>query len=64
MKKHGRVIHRHHITYDPELVVKLFAGEHQCIGLMQRYSKRTVSKGFLRCLRRFIKENKDKAIKL
>ena len=64
VKKHNRVIQNHHITYTPELTVKIFKGEHRCITLMNRYSKRTVSKGFLRCLRRFIKENKDKAIKL
>ena len=64
MKKYNRVIHNHHVSYDPEIVVKCFAGEHQVLGLMNRYSKRTVSTGFLRCLRRFIKENKHKAVKL
>ena len=64
MKKHGRTINRHHISYDPEITVDIFAGEHELITKMERYSKRTVSTGFLRCLRRFIKENKHKAVKL
>jgi hypothetical protein len=64
VKKYGRVVNTHHISYEPEITVDIFAGEHQCITLMERYSKRTVSKGFLRCLRRFIKENKHKAVKL
>ena len=65
MKKYGRVVHNHHIRYeDPEIVVKIFAGEHRAISLMQMYSKKTVSEGFLRCLRRFIKEHKDRAVKL
>ena len=64
MKKYGRVIHNHHISYQPEVIVKCFAGEHRVISLMQIYGKKTVSKGFLRCLRRFIKEHKDKAVKL
>ena len=65
MRKYGRVVNRHHVRYeDPEIVVKCFAGEHQILGLMARYSKRTVSEKFLWCLRRFIKENKHKAVKL
>ncbi len=63
-KKFGRIVHSHHVSYDPEIIVKCFAGEHQVLGLMERYSKRTVSKGFLRCLRRFIKENRHKAVDL
>ena len=64
MKKFNRIVHGHHISYEPEVIVKCFAGEHQVLGLMERYGKRTVSTGFLRCLRRFIKENKHKAVKL
>jgi len=64
VKKYGRTINTHHISYDPEITVKIFSGEHELITKMYRYSTKTVSKGFLRCLRRFIKENKDKAVKL
>ena len=64
MKKYNRVVNRHHISYDPEITANIFSGEHQIMTLMERYSKRTVSTGFLRCLRRFIKENKHKAVKL
>ena len=64
VKKYNRVVNKHHINYDPEITVNIFSGEHECITKMERYSKRTVSKGFLRCLRRFIKEHKYKAVKL
>jgi hypothetical protein len=64
VKKYGRTIQEHHITYSPEKTVKVFKGEHELITKMNRYSKRTVSKGFLRCLRLFIKENRDRAVKL
>jgi len=62
--QYGRQINVHHISYDPEITVPIFSGEHQVITLMERYSKRTVSKGFLRCLRRFIKEHKHKVVDL
>ena len=64
VKKYGRGVQRHHISYEPEITVNIFQGEHELITKMERYSKRTVSTGFLRCLRRFIKENKHKAVKL
>ena len=64
-KKYGRVVQRHHIQYEnPEITVDIFKGEHELITKMYRYSQRTVSKGFLRCLRRFIKEHKHKQVKL
>jgi len=64
MKKHGRVINRHHISYEPEVTVKIFKGEHRCITLMERYSKRTVSKGFIECLEHFIDTHMDKVVEL
>ena len=64
MKKHGRVINRHHISYEPEITVDIFSGEHQTITLMERYSKRTVSKGFIKCLELFIDAHMDKVVDL
>ena len=64
MKKHGRVVQNHHISYDPEVTVDIFKGEHQVITLMERYSKRTVSKGFIHCLELFIDTHIDKVVDL
>lgn len=64
MRKYGRIINRHHISYDPEVTVNIFGGEHRAISLIEMYSKKTVSKGFLRCLRLFIKKNGGRAVKL
>jgi len=64
MKKYGRTVNTHHISYDPEITVDIFSGEHQIITLMERYSKRTVSKDFIRCLKRFIASNEDKVVEL
>ena len=63
-KKFGRVIQKHHISYEPEVTVKIFKGEHRCITLMERYSKRTVSKGFIECLELFIDEHMDRVVEL
>ena len=59
-----RAKQRHHVSYEPEVTVKIFAGEHQIVTLMERYSKRTVSKGFIRCLKVFIALNEDGAMEL
>jgi len=63
-KKFGRVIQKHHISYEPEVTVKIFKGEHRCITLMERYSKRTVSKGFIECLEHFIDTHMDEVVDL
>ena len=63
-KKFGRVIQKHHSSYEPEVTVKIFKGEHRCITLMNRYSKRTVSKGFIHCLELFIDTHMDKVVDL
>jgi len=64
VKKYGRKINRHHISYDPEITVDIFSGEHQIITLMERYSKRTVSKGFIECLEHFIDTHMDEVVDL
>ena len=54
----------HHIKYEPEETVKIFQGEHEILTKIQWYNKKSVSKGFLRALRLYIKESKDKAVEL
>ena len=50
MKKHGREINRHQISYDPEVVVMVFKGEHKIATLMQWYDKKTCSTGFIQVI--------------
>ena len=65
MKKYGRVIQVHHIQYEnPEITVTIFKGEHEIITKALRYSQRTVSKGFIECLERFIEDHRDKVVDL
>jgi hypothetical protein len=65
MKKMGkRVIQKHHLSYNPEVTVTIYKGEHQILTLMSRYTSKNVSAGFLRALRRFIKENRGRAKRL
>ena len=64
MRKYGRVVNRHHVSYDPEITVDIFGGEHRIITLMERYGKKTVSKGFIRCLKLFIAEKEENAVEL
>ncbi len=56
-------IQKHHISYDPEIIVKIYKGEHWAITCMNR-RKKNMSKGFLRCLQKYIDEHKDMAVDL
>ena len=47
------VVHRHHITYNPEWVVPIFKGEHWLISLMNRRKKTSV--GFITALKEYIR---------
>ena len=58
-----QVIQGHHISYDPEIIVKIYKGEHWAITQLNRRT-RTVSKGFLRCLQEFINDREEIAIDL
>ena len=70
MKKSGKkrpknrsAIQLHHIAYEPnEIVIKLFQKEHYWITVANRFNP--ISRGFIRCLRDYIKKNKNRAIKL
>ena len=54
------IIQRHHITYDPPLVVYVRCTEHWILTTLQRMKVPT--KGFLIALKHYIKDNKLKAI--
>ena len=45
MEKRLKKISRHHITYNPELIVPIFRGEHFAISIIQRITH--VSRGFI-----------------
>ena len=57
----GRVVQRHHISYKPEIVVTIYKGEHQILGLINRYEQKTVSKGFIRALKVWLALNEHRA---
>ena len=63
MKNKQQVIQNHHISYNPEITVKIYKGEHWAITILNRRSK-NMSKGFLRCLQKYIDEHKEDAIDL
>jgi len=45
MEKRLKKVQRHHITYDPEVIVPIFQGEHWTLSLIQR--RKHVSRGFI-----------------
>ena len=60
MKKQP-VVQRHHISYDPEIIVPIFKGEHFILTLLQW--RKWHSKGFCRALRDWLKEHSKHAVK-
>lgn len=56
------VIQDHHISYDPEVKVRVFKGEHMI--LTRLGWRRKVSKGFVEALKIWISENESKAVDL
>ena len=58
-KKRKEVIQIHHISYNPEVTVKMYRKEHFLITKLDRY--KYISMGFIRALEWFILRNKDKA---
>lgn len=69
MKK-PRVIQAHHNIYaspehgQAEWVSKIYKGEHECISKINLYTRKSVSKGFLKSLLFFVLRNEDRAIDL
>ena len=56
------VIQKHHISYDPEIVVSVYKGEHWILTQLQR--RKRVSKGFVKSLNVWLAQHEHKAIEL
>lgn len=50
-------IQKHHISYEPEIVVKIFQGEHLIITELNRHTK-NISNNFLNLLQKWIDEHR------
>ncbi len=61
-RKCKRVIQTHHISYDPEITVRIYKGEHWL--LTQLHRRRWISKGFIKDVLIWAVLNHDKAIDL
>jgi len=59
-----KVIQEHHISYNPPLTVRVTKGEHQILTLIDRYERKTVSRGFIEALKRWIKDNECRAVNI
>lgn len=58
-----QVIQTHHISYNPEIVTKIYKGEHWAITILNRRSK-NMSQGFLKCLQQYINQHQEHAVDL
>jgi len=62
-KKSGKVIvQNHHVSYNPEVTVKVFKGEHMILTRLGWRKK--ISKGFINALEQWMKQNKQTAVEL
>lgn len=59
-----RKIQTHHISYSPEVTVKIYAGEHEILSKISWYERKTISRGFIRALKNWIVLNEYKAEEL
>ena len=55
-------VQKHHRSRDPEIIEKVFKGEHWILVQLER--RRYLSKGFLRCLKQYVLDREDQAIDL
>jgi len=60
----GRAIQRHHVSYDPEIVETIYRGEHELLSKLAWYERKTVSAGFVRCLKNWVVFNERRAEEL
>jgi len=60
----ARIIQRHHVSYKPEVIVKIYKGEHEVLTKTERYSKKTLSAGFIRAMKSWIALNEHRAKEL
>lgn len=61
-KLHSTVIQNHHISYNPEVIVPVWKGEHYILKLL--LARRRPSKGFIQHLKIWLAENEPKAEEL
>ena len=61
-KLHSGVIQNHHISYNPEVVVAVFKGEHFILNMLLK--RQRISKGFIQHLKIWLAENEPKAEEL
>ena len=59
--KHS-VIQTHHISYTPEVTVRLYVGEHWVITQLLR--RKRISKGFITALKQWLTLNESKAVEV
>jgi hypothetical protein len=52
------VIQRHHISYEPEVVVPIYKGEH--LWITRLWWRKHISKGFIKCVKHWLALNEDK----
>lgn len=56
-----RVIQRHHLSYDPEIIVRIYKGEHEILSKLNLYTRKSLSKGLIKALKHWIALNEDRA---
>jgi hypothetical protein len=56
------VVQKHHISYDPEVTVKIYKGEHFCLTMLQR--RKHISRGLIKALDVFAALNRYGAVDL
>jgi len=61
-RRKGPVIQEHHLSYDPEIKVRLYQGEHWVITLLNR--RKRVSRGFIVSLKKWMLENEENAVEV
>ncbi|HEC66350.1 MAG TPA: hypothetical protein ENI23_13770 [bacterium] len=59
----GKRVQKHHISYEPEVIVKIYQGEHWILTNLLRRTK-TVSLGFLIEVGKWVERMKELAIDL
>ncbi|MAF43224.1 MAG: hypothetical protein CMI54_03515 [Parcubacteria group bacterium] len=62
MAKAKRVVQKHHISYDPEITVNIYKGEHWLCTQLQR--RKYISKGFVKTLRVWLALNGENAVEV
>ena len=58
----GMIVNRHHLSYEPEIIVRIYRKEHWLFTYLGRLNP--ISRGLIRGLRHWIKQNKNRAIKI